>query len=113
MSTSSAPRADTFGATSGATTSGTSDPGYEVLSSTNGPNSFSFNGLTGGPGLLSLVLGHYKGAPRRVCGAHGEQNSQSHVFRQLVSSALWVTLFQIFLGLNGVREVVYFGGFRW
>ena len=61
MSTSSAPRADTFGATSDATTSGTTDPGFEVPNSSNGPNSFSFNGLAGGPGLLSLVLGPFKG----------------------------------------------------
>ena len=40
MSTSSAPRADTYGATSGATTPGTSAPGFEVLNSPNGPNSF-------------------------------------------------------------------------
>ena len=45
------PRADTFDATSGATTSGTSVPGFGVLNSPNGPNSFSFNGLTGGPGI--------------------------------------------------------------
>ena len=63
MSTSSAPRADTFGATSGATTPGTSAPGFEVLSSLSGPNSFSFNGLTGGPGLLSQVLGPFKELP--------------------------------------------------
>ena len=63
MSTSSAPRADTFGATSGATTSGTSEPGFEVLNSPNGTHSFSFNGLTRGPGLLSLVLGPFKGLP--------------------------------------------------
>ena len=62
MSTSSAPRADTFDATSGASP-GTSDPGFEVLRSPNGPNSFSFIGLTGGPGLLSLVLGPFKGLP--------------------------------------------------
>ena len=62
MSTSSAPRADTFGATSGATP-GTSDPGFEVLSSPNGPISFSFIGLAGCPGLLSLVLGPFKGLP--------------------------------------------------
>ena len=62
MSTSSAPRADTFGATYGATP-GTSAPGFEVLNSPNGPTSFSFNGLTGGPGLFSLVLGPFKGLP--------------------------------------------------
>ena len=61
MSTSSAPRADTFGATSDATTPGTSAPRFEVLSSSNGPNSFSLNGLTGGPGLLSLVLCRFEG----------------------------------------------------
>ena len=63
MSTSSAPRADTFGATSGATTS---VRGFEVLSSQKGPNSMTFNCLTGGPGgpgLLSLVLGLFKGLP--------------------------------------------------
>ena len=48
----------------------------------------------------------------QVCGAHGEQNSQSHVFRQLVSSALSVTLFKISQGFDGVREVVCFGSFR-
>ena len=56
MSMSSARRADTFGATPG-----TSDPGFEVLSSPNGPNSFSFNGLTGGPGLFCLMVGPFKG----------------------------------------------------
>ena len=56
MSTSSAPRADTVGATSGATTPGTSSPGFEVLNSPNGPTSFSFNSLTGGPGLPTVVL---------------------------------------------------------
>ena len=61
MSTSSASRADTLGATSGATTPRTSAPGFEVLNSPNGPNSFSFNGLAGGQGLLSLVLGPFKG----------------------------------------------------
>ena len=35
---------------------GTSDPGFQVLNSPNGPISFSFNGLTGGTGSLSLVL---------------------------------------------------------
>ena len=44
-----------------------------------------------------------------VCGAHGEKDGQSHVFTQLVSGALWVTLFKIFPGLDGVWEVVYFG----
>ena len=47
------------GATSCATP-GTSDPGFEVLSSPSGPCPF-FNGLTGGPSLLSLVLGPFKG----------------------------------------------------
>ena len=61
MSMSSARRADMFGASSA--TSGTSDPGFEVLSSPNGPNSFSFNGLTGGPGLFCLVVGPFKGLP--------------------------------------------------
>ena len=48
----------------------------------------------------------------KVCGAHGEQHSQSHVFGQQVSGALSVTLFPFFPGLDGVREVVYLGGFR-
>ena len=34
--------------------------------------------------------------------AHGEKNGQSHVFRQLVSCAFSVALFQIFPSLNGV-----------
>ena len=38
----------------------------------------------------------------KVCGAHGEKNSQSHVFWQLVSSALSVALFQNFPGLDDV-----------
>ena len=59
MSTSSAPRADTFGASGPAP--GISALGFEVLNSPTVPNSFSFNGLTGGPGLLSLVLGPFKG----------------------------------------------------
>ena len=42
---------------------GTSDPGFEVLSSPNGPHSFSFNRLTGGPGLLKQMLGPFKGLP--------------------------------------------------
>ena len=71
-------RADTFGATSGATTSGTSVPGFEVLKSPNGPNSFSFNGLTGGPGSLSLMLGPFNGAPRRLKTVGG-LSSGSHV----------------------------------
>ena len=61
MSTSSAPRAETFGASGPA--SGTSVLGFEVLHSPTVPNSFSFNGLSGGPGLLSLVLGLLKGLP--------------------------------------------------
>ena len=65
-STSSAPRADTFGASSGTPPPGTSVPGFEVLSSPNGPNSFSFNGLTGGPGSLSLVLCPFQEALRRL-----------------------------------------------
>ena len=32
----------------------------------------------------------------KVCGAHGEKNSQSHVLRQLVSSAFSMALFQNF-----------------
>ena len=60
MSISSAQSADTFGATFGATP-GTSALGFEVLNSPNGPISFSFNGLTGGTGSLSLVLGPFKG----------------------------------------------------
>ena len=47
----------------------------------------------------------------QVCGAHGEQNSQSHLFRQLVSSALSVTLFQYFPGLDGVRRSSILGAF--
>ena len=39
--------------------SGASVLRFEVLNSPNVPNSFSFNGLTGG--LLSLVLGPFKG----------------------------------------------------
>ena len=62
MSTPSAPRTDTFGANSSAPP-GTSDPIFEVLNSPNGPNSFYFNGLTGGPGSVSLVLCLYKGLP--------------------------------------------------
>ena len=58
---SSARRADTFGASNA--TPGTSDPGFEVLSSPNGPNSFSFNGLTGDPGLFGLVFGPFKELP--------------------------------------------------
>ena len=38
----------------------------------------------------------------KLCGAHGEKNSQSHVCRQLVSSAFSLALFQIFPGLDGV-----------
>ena len=48
----------------------------------------------------------------KICGAHGDQHSQSHVFRQLVSSAFSVSLFKVFPGLDGVREVVYFGNCR-
>ena len=40
---------------------GISDPGFEVLSSPKEPCAFSFNGLRGGPGLLSLVRGPFKG----------------------------------------------------
>ena len=61
MSTSSAPRADTFGASGLAP--GTSVLGFEVFKSLNGPNSFSFDGLSGGPGLFNLVLGPFKGLP--------------------------------------------------
>ena len=45
----------------------------------------------------------------KVSGAHGEKNSQSHVFRQVVSSAFSMALFQNFPSLDGVREVVNFG----
>ena len=38
-------------------------PRFKVLNSPGGPDSFSFNGLTGGPGLISLVLEHFKGLP--------------------------------------------------
>ena len=62
MLTSSAPLADTFGAPSGAPP-GTSAPGFEVLGSPTVPNAFSYRGLTGGPGLLSLVLGPFNGLP--------------------------------------------------
>ena len=61
MPTSSAPRAHTLGATSGTFTPGTSAPGFEELNSPDGPNSFTFDGLTGGYDLLSLVLGPLKG----------------------------------------------------
>ena len=64
MSTSSPPRANTFGASGLAP--GTSVLGFEVLISPTVPNSFSFNGPTGGPGLLSLVLGPFKGPARRL-----------------------------------------------
>ena len=40
---------------------GTSAPRFDVLNSPCGPNYCSFNGLRGGPGLLSLVLGPFKG----------------------------------------------------
>ena len=51
--------ADTFGAFSGAT-AGTSVLGFEVLTSATVRNTCSCNGLTGGPGLLDLVLGLFK-----------------------------------------------------
>ena len=35
----------------------------------------------------------------KVCGAHGEKNSQSHVLRQLVSSAFSMALFHISPGM--------------
>ena len=41
----------------------TSVLGFEVLISPNVPNSFSFNGVTGSPGFLSLVLGPFKELP--------------------------------------------------
>ena len=78
MPASAAPRADTFGATSGAATPGTSAPGFGVLNSRNGPSFFSFDGLTGGPGLFSLVLGPFKGAPPRLKSVDG-RSSSSHV----------------------------------
>ena len=62
MSTSSAPCADTFVRLQ-PPPHGTSVLGFEVLDSPTAPNSFSFNGLTGGPGLLSLVLSPFKGLP--------------------------------------------------
>ena len=68
----------------------------------------------------------------KACEAHGEKDGQSfswpvgtwqtgfqvtfsvsHVHRHLVSSLFSVSLFKIFPGLDGVREVVYFGNFRW
>ena len=58
MSISPAPCADTFGASAPAR--GTSVLGFEVLDSPTVPNSFSFNGRTGGPGLLSLVHSPFK-----------------------------------------------------
>ena len=64
-----------------ATTSGTSgsgfDSGFEVLSSPNGPNSFSLIGLTGGPDFHSLVLGPFERTPRRLKPADG-LSSDSH-----------------------------------
>ena len=60
MSTSSAPRADTFGATSGDTTTGTSAPGFEVHNLPNGPNSFLSTVLRVVQGSHSLVLGSFK-----------------------------------------------------
>ena len=59
MSISSVPRGNTFGASG--PVPGTSVLGFEVLNSPTVPYSFSFNGLTGEPGLLSLVLGPFKG----------------------------------------------------
>ena len=41
----------------------TSDPGFEVLNSPNGPISFFFSGFTGGPSSLCLVLGPFKELP--------------------------------------------------
>ena len=61
MSTPSAPCAVTFGASGPAR--GTSVLGFEVLDSPSVPDSFSFNGRTGGPGLLSLVLSPSKELP--------------------------------------------------
>ena len=76
MSTSSASRADTFGATSGATP-GTSIPGFEVLISPTVPNSFSFNSVTGGPGTQPGAR-PFQGAPRRLKSIDG-MSSGSHV----------------------------------
>ena len=64
MSTPSAPRADTFGATSGAATSGTSAPGFEVLNSPNGPNSFLFQRSYGCPRRLESFDGLSSGSHR-------------------------------------------------
>ena len=45
---------------------------------------------------------------------HSERRiAQSHVFRQLVSSAFSMALFHNFPGLDGVREVVNVGSLRW
>ena len=45
---------------------------------------------------------------------HMERRIASRMFLgQLVSSAFLVSLFKVFPGLDGVGELVYFGGFRW
>ena len=41
-------------------TPGSCTPGFEVFNSTIVPNTFSFSGLTGGPGSLGLALGPFK-----------------------------------------------------
>ena len=45
----------------------------------------------------------------KICGTHGEKNSESHVFGLLLSSAFPVSLLRIFPSSNGVREVVFLG----
>ena len=48
----------------------------------------------------------------QVCAAHRDKNCQSHVLRQLVSSAFSMALFQNFSVLDGVRQVVYVDSLR-
>ena len=78
MSTSSAQRAETFGATSGATTSGTSAPRFEVLNSPNGPNYFFFQRFYGWSSLTQPGARPFQGAPRRLKPVEG-LSSGSHV----------------------------------
>ena len=76
MSMSSVRRADTFGASSA--TPGTSDPGFEALSSPNGPNSFFFQRSHGWSRLVLPGGWSLPGSPRRLKPVDG-WSSSSHV----------------------------------
>ena len=84
---SSAVLANTFGAPSSGTP-GTTARGFEVLSSPTITNASSFHGLTGDPGLLSLVLGPFKVLPAEACGGSQIRKTNTPLFRMQQDASL-------------------------